>query len=96
MDNRLLTLDDAVKVAVREWDADIEIAKQEFEQKVWVQTLDDTAYKELINTITNIHPRIIADAIAKDKLSEWCERMQVDLQMLIIKNAVERSEANGR
>jgi len=29
MDNRLLTLDDAVKVAVREWGVDIEIAKQE-------------------------------------------------------------------
>ena len=85
MDNRLLTVDDAVKIAVREWGADIEIAKQEFEQKVWIQTLDDTVYKELINTITNIHPRIIADAIAKDKLREWCERTQVDLQMLIIK-----------
>ena len=85
MDNRLLTLDDAVKVAVREWGADYEIAEQEFEQKVWVQHLDDTVLMELINVIMSIHPQNIANAIANDKLREWCERTQVDLQMLIIK-----------
>lgn len=89
MNNQLLTLDDAVRVATRNWGVDPDIARQEFEQKVWIQQLDDTVLMELMNVIMSIHPQNIANVIANDELREWCEQTQVDLQMLIIKRGTE-------
>lgn len=85
MNNLMLTIDDAVKVANQYCYAGDEILREEFEQKCWIapnQGLD--AREKLIGLIMDIHPKEIASQIENDNLKNWCQNIQVSMQMALI------------
>lgn len=85
-DNLMLTLDDAVKVAKRFTDMDEEVLRSELEQKVWVGAFDDEPLKRLSDLIMDIHPAEIASHIEHGNLKEWCEIIQVEMQLALVRS----------
>ena len=81
MNNLMLTLDDAVKVAKNYSDMDEQILRDEFEQKCWITTTDDDPRKILVGLIMDINPVEIASQIGADNLRKWCEAIQVQMQI---------------
>lgn len=90
----MLTIDDAVKVAkrlIQDWgevevdECDEDYIRQEMEQKCWLVEFDETPLKDLVNLIMEINPEVIATRIANDNLRTWCESIQIDMQLCLIK-----------
>lgn len=77
----MLTLDDAVKVAMRYSDMDEEILRSEFEQKCWISSDKTNPKQELSEAICDINPKEIASHIENDSLGEWCEGLQAFMTM---------------
>lgn len=95
MSNLLLTLDDAVNVAVRYmhdyWDAcqwtedDTELLRQNLEQKCWIPGTSDDPRSDLCELIMDVNPAEIASQIERDNLRKWCETLQVEMQLALIR-----------
>lgn len=82
----MLTLDDAVKVAKRLVNDDMdddEIIHQELEQKCYIGESDDH-WRRLSELIMDINPAEIADHIGYGNLHEWCQTIQVEMQMALM------------
>ena len=65
------------------------------EQKEWVNAKAGPASKilsSITDTIMDIHPVKIAEAIKEDKLRDWCVEMQVSLNMLLVQLPIKHEE----
>ena len=84
----MLTLDDAVKVTKRlvadDMDDD-EIIRQELEQKCWLPPKPNEAAKRLNDLIFDINPAEICSQIESDNLKQWCETIQTEMKMAMVK-----------
>lgn len=72
-----------------------ELIHNELEQKEWVNATKGPASKilaSITDTIMDIHPVKIAEAIKEDKLRDWCVEMQVSLNMLLVKLPIKHEE----
>ena len=72
-----------------------ELIHNEMEQKEWVNATAGPASKilsSITDTIMDIHPVKIAEAIKEDKLRDWCTEMQVGLNMLLIQLPIEHEK----
>ena len=74
----ILTLMDAVRVAVREFDADRVIAAQEFGQKCWIPE-KGSPQERMKSFIEGIRPEMIAKKIQNDELTEWCASIRIEM-----------------
>ena len=89
----LLDIKDAVKVVLNYLgDIDnypdeegIEYIYQEMEQKCWLTGNTDPALKRLNDLIMDMNPAEICSQIERDNLKNWCELIQVEMQMALIK-----------
>lgn len=84
----MLTLDDAVKVAqqlVVENMNDKDIIRQELEQKCWFPPKTEDAANHLNNLIFDVNPAEICAQIESDNLKNWCETIQVEMKMAMVK-----------
>ena len=84
----MLTLDDAVKVAkrlIRDEIDDAEIIRQEFEQKCWIPPETGESAKRLNDLIIDINPAEICGQIESDNLREWCNIVQTEMKMAMIR-----------
>ncbi len=82
MNNLMLTIDDAVKVASEYCDYDL---RNEFEQKCWIRSSVKSGREELVGLIMDINPKEIASHVEHDNLKEWCETIQVSMQLALMK-----------
>lgn len=83
----MLTLDDAVRVALRYADlddADEEILRSELEQKCWIPPKGGEAAKRLNDLIFDINPAEICSQIESDNLRNWCEIVQTEMKMAFV------------
>ena len=100
----MIQIEDACKVCRemmieyggREMDEELEaIIRQEMEQKMWI-TFQKGKAREVLSSITDtimdIHPVKIAEAIKEDKLRDWCVEMQVSLNMLLVQLPIKHEE----
>lgn len=72
-----------------------EMIHNEMEQKAWVNTTKGPASEilsSITDTIMDIHPVKIAEAIKEDKLRDWCVEMQVSLNMLLVQLPIKHEE----
>lgn len=91
----LLDINDAVKVAIdnirNNYNCDVdeedeEILHQEMEQKVWITDFTDEPFMlQLMGLIMDVNPAEICAQIESDNLKNWCEKIQVSMQMCLIK-----------
>lgn len=89
----MLDINDAVEVAMDYMHdycdnvyADKELIYQNMEQKVWITEFNGEPYlKQLIYMISDINPAEICSHIEGGDLKDWCEAIQVGMQMLLIK-----------
>lgn len=94
MSNLVLTLDDAVKVAMDYMhDCSIDVNKedeyllrQELEQKCYINMPFEVPEirKAMIYRIMDINPAEIASQIEKDGLRDFCQGFQVWMQMMLM------------
>lgn len=90
----MLTLEDAVKVAVDILnsydvaidDSDVDYIEQELEQQCYVgiSDKDKSFVEELDGYIMDINPAEIASQIESDHLRNWCKNLQVAMHMAMI------------
>lgn len=90
----MIKLDDAVDVIDRvlrnyygySFQAeDFAYLRQELEQKAWVEGYPkDDPVRRLINLIMDIHPENIAEHIKVDSLIDWCEQIQVEMELALV------------
>lgn len=83
----MLTLDDAVKVAkrlVRDGVDDVEIIRQELEQKCWFPPEPSESAKRLNDLIFDVNPAEICSQIESDNLRKWCSIVQIEMKMAIV------------
>lgn len=92
----LLDINDAVKVAMNyihdhcdDYGIDEEDEKlmyQEMEQKVWItEFTDEPIMLQLIGCIMDINPAEICAQIESDNLKNWCQTIQVSMQMCLVR-----------
>lgn len=82
----ILTLDDAVKVVMKEFEIDLpeEYIRQELEQKCWLPPKVEQSAQKLNDLIFAINPAEIAMQIEGDNLKEWCKAMQINMRMAMV------------
>ena len=82
----ILTLDDAVKVVMKEFEIDLpeEYIRQELEQKCWLPPKVEQSAQKLNDLIFAINPAEIATQIEGDNLKEWCKAMQINMRMAMV------------
>lgn len=100
----MIRIEDACKVCRQmmieygncEMDEEIEVLiKQEMEQKMWITGCSGKArevLEDIYDRITDIHPKMIAEAIKEDGLKDWCKKTQVALNMLLVKLPIKHEE----
>lgn len=83
----MLTLDDAVKVVMREFNTDLpeEYIRQELEQKCWFPPKVEQSAQKLNDLIFDINPAEIALQIEDDNLKSWCKAIQVNMRMAMVR-----------
>lgn len=82
----ILTLDDAVKIVMKEFEIDLpeEYIRQELEKKCWLPPKVEQSAQKLNDLIFAINPAEIATQIEGDNLKEWCKAMQINMRMAMI------------
>lgn len=93
--NMMLTIDDAVKVAMqyihdncddygidRE---DEELMYQNMEQKIWVTPYEDPELERMIGFIMDVNPAEICSQIQNENLKKWCTQIQVEMQLCLMR-----------
>lgn len=82
----ILTLDDAVKVVMKEFEIDLpeEYIRQELKQKCWLPPKVEQSAQKLNDLIFAINPAEIATQIEGDNLKEWCKAMQINMRMAMV------------
>lgn len=88
----MITVDDAVDVVKRilaDWygtrSEDLAYIRSELEQKSWIANYPkDDPVRRLINLIMDIHPENIAEHIKVDSLIDWCEQIQVEMELALV------------
>lgn len=100
----MIRIEDACKVCRQmmieygscEMDEEIEtMIKQEMEQKMWITGCSGKAREvlgDIYDRITDIHPKMIAEAIKEDGLKDWCKKTQVALNMLLVQLPIKHEE----
>lgn len=100
----MIQIEDACKVCRemmieyggREMDEELEaIIRQEMEQKMWITFQKGKArevLEDIYDRITDIHPKMIAEAIKEDGLKDWCKKTQVALNMLLVQLPIKHEE----
>ena len=100
----MIRIEDACKVCRQmmieygncEMDKEIEtMIQQEMEQKMWITGCSGKArevLEDIYDRITDIHPKMIAEAIKEDGLKDWCKKTQVALNMLLVKLPINHEE----
>ena len=100
----MIQIEDACKVCREmmikyggcEMDEELEaIIRQEMEQKMWITFQKGKArevLEDIYDRITDIHPKMIAEAIKEDGLKDWCKKTQVALNMLLVKLPIKHEE----
>lgn len=95
MSNLILTLDDAVKVAMgfmHEYCEDLTemqeievVLRQDMQQKCYINMpfTDAEARKAMIERIMDINPAEIASQIESDNLRDFCNSFQIWMQMML-------------
>ena len=59
--------------------------EQEFEQKCWLTSLNDTPINELYNLLCDVNPAEICAQIENDNLTKWCATVHITAQLLFKK-----------
>lgn len=73
---------------------DEELIHQDMEQKLWITEFNGEPYlKQLTYMICDINPAEICSHIESGDLEDWCEAIQVGMQMCLIKMAGNEEEA---
>ena len=82
----MLTLDDAVKVVMKDLEVDMpeDYIRQELEQKCWLPPKVEQSAQKLNDLIFGINPAEIATQIEGDNLKEWCKAMQINMRMAMV------------
>ena len=100
----MIQIEDACKVCREmmieyggcEMDEELEaIIRQEMEQKMWITFQKGKArevLEDIYDRITDIHPKMIAEAIKEDGLKDWCKKTQVALNMLLVQLTIKHEE----
>ena len=100
----MIQIEDACKVCREmmieyggcEMDEELEaIIRQEMEQKMWMTFQKGKArevLEDIYDRITDIHPKMIAEAIKEDGLKDWCKKTQVALNMLLVQLPIKHEE----
>lgn len=100
----MIQIEDACKVCREmmieyggcEMDEELEaIIRQEMEQKMWITFQKGKArevLEDIYDRITDIHPKMIAEAIKEDGLKDWCKKTQVALNMLLVQLPIKHEE----
>ncbi len=97
----MLTLDDAVTVALQymydHLDCDIdqedeELLVQNMEQKCWLHQNSDEPRKQMVGLIMDVNPAEIASQIESDSLRRWCSNWQVEAQLTLMQTGESKCE----
>ena len=100
----MIQIEDACKVCREmmieyggcEMDEELEaIIRQEMEQKMWITFQKGKArevLEDIYDRITDIYPKMIAEAIKEDGLKDWCKKTQVALNMLLVQLPIKHEE----
>lgn len=100
----MIQIEDACKVCREmmveyggcEMDEELEaIIRQEMEKKMWITFQKGKArevLEDIYDRITDIHPKMIAEAIKEDGLKDWCKKTQVALNMLLVQLPIKHEE----
>lgn len=101
MSNLILTLDDAVKIAMGfmyEYCEDLTemqeievVLRQDMEQKCYINMPfeDAEARKAMVERIMDINPAEIASQIESDNLRDFCKSFQIWMQMMLAQIGLE-------
>lgn len=93
MNSLMLTIDDAIKVAMTFTEKyldnysltqeDVELLRQDMEQKCWVKMFPENPIENIKGLISDVNPAEIVSHIQNDNLTTWCESWQASVQIEI-------------